>query len=205
MPQNFAAVKSAASEHQIDLESCKSNGYAKALEDRKSQIDKAQQIRERVADAASYEREVRGLFQTVATSLSAVSPLDLEIVTEPLDELDLRQQLLCKAPRRFKAASSDLVLRGVIVLDPRTNSRVALGMFIQGSSALSPRETGLNQSLRVLFGEVWNRDCTFQKVSDGSGLKIFISTASPVDDDGGKDWQILKGLEQKLHLMLGRF
>jgi hypothetical protein len=80
-PQNFDAVQEAASQHQIDLESWE---YERALRDRCYELTTAQRIRERVADISAYEREVKRMFKTFATSLSIGVP-SLKIFTEPFD------------------------------------------------------------------------------------------------------------------------
>ncbi|EXK23600.1 hypothetical protein FOMG_19639 [Fusarium oxysporum f. sp. melonis 26406] len=188
-PQNFPAVKDAALACGIDLETLFPGEYTKSLEKRNRELEAARRCRAGVANVEAFEREVKRIFDTVVMSLFAdVSSYRPQLITEPLDGFNTRQRL-CKgplAPRRFRATSTgeaDLVLRGVIVLNPDTASTAALGVFIQSRRALSiTYKDKLSNDLRELFGEVED-DPTLQYLPDKESFFFHISTASFDDEN----------------------
>lgn len=134
-PEHFELVRE-MSKHRVTLDLA---AYYEAWEDRCHDFKEAHRNLRLVNDEDAYEGRAKSIFKTVAKFLFVPIPPTLEVITNRLDAFDKEQQLFM-APRRFKVGlfhQSDLILRGVMVLDPKTRSLAALSMSIQGNIASS--------------------------------------------------------------------
>ncbi|PKK41301.1 hypothetical protein CI102_14510 [Trichoderma harzianum] len=139
-PEHFAVVKSEASKHKVTFNE---KMYFDARKVRRDDLEEARHNLELASENDAYENRAKSIFEAVATALSVAIPPTLEIITNRLDALDEKQQLFM-ATRWFRVRSidqPDLILRGVMVLDPENRSRAALSMSIQGSIASSLADT----------------------------------------------------------------
>ncbi|KAJ4865291.1 hypothetical protein T069G_01821 [Trichoderma breve] len=128
------------SKHRVTLDL---PAYYEAWKDRCHDLEEAHRNLRLVNAEDAYEGRAKSIFKTVAKFLFVAIPPTLRVITDPLDAFDEEQQLFM-APRRFKVGpfhQSDLILRGVMVLDPKTRSLAALSMSIQGNIASSLADT----------------------------------------------------------------
>lgn len=139
-PEHFAVVKSEALKHELTFNE---KMYLDAWKVRRHDLEEARHNLRLVNDEDAYEGRAKSIFKAVARFLFVAIPPTLEVITDTLDAFDEEQQLFM-APRRFRVGpfdQSDLILRGVMVLDPKTRSLAALSMSIQGSIASSLTDT----------------------------------------------------------------
>ncbi|KAK7570393.1 hypothetical protein V3481_019573 [Fusarium oxysporum f. sp. vasinfectum] len=113
-PQSFPAVKEAALFCGIDLEALYPGMYSTSFKKGEREFEAACRSLEGVADTETFQREVKRIFDTVATSLSVdVLSNHPQLATEPLDEFDVKSRLHSGrlASRRFEATVVGVFLR----------------------------------------------------------------------------------------------